>query len=302
MNIRKIDLYIDSLLSSTAEKPLWNQEMIRLGKNASWNYIDGCMMTAFLSLFEKTGNKKYLEFVKNYIDYFIDENGNIGRYNAEEYNLDNINEGRALFKLYEHFKDYRYRNAIEALYSQLQNQPRTPEGNFWHKKIYSNQIWLDGLYMAQPFYLEYEKRFNSRKNYDDILTQFRNVYRLLREPETGLYYHAYDSSREMFWCDKETGLSPNIWLRALGWYYMALVDVICLLDGDDKQYISELSGIFLELTEAVLRYQHNSGMWYQLVSWKAWKEITLKQAVPQFFHMQYLKLFNQEFCRLNTEK
>ena len=268
LKMQAIDQYIDSLLESTPEHPLWNQEMILQGKKSSWNYIDGCMMTAFLSLFEKTGKCRYLDFVKDYIDHFIDERGRIKTYRLEDYNLDNINEGRVLFKLWDHFRDQRYRNAIEILYDQLQKQPRTSEGNFWHKKIYPDQVWLDGLYMAQPFYLEYEKRFNSRRNYNDILNQFRTVYHRMRDPESGLYYHAYDSSRQMFWCDKESGLSRNFWLRALGWYYMALVDLLCLLAGDDEGFFNAISDIFHELTDSILRYQHESGMWYQLVAMK----------------------------------
>ncbi|MDC7232876.1 MAG: glycoside hydrolase family 88 protein [Spirochaetales bacterium] len=256
--------YIDSLLHSTPEHPLWNQEWIRQNKKAGWNYIDGCMMTAFLSLYDKKRERKYLDFVKNYIDYFIQDDGSIKTYCEEEYNLDNINEGRVLFRLYDEFGEERYRKAIETLYTQLQNQPRTKEGNFWHKKIYPHQVWLDGLYMAQPFYLEYEKRFNSRKNYGDILRQFLNTEKYLKDQETGLYYHAYDSSRKMYWCDPETGRSPHFWLRAMGWYYMALVDVLEILDSEDK-YRGSYIRLFQDLTLALLKYQDDSGMWYQII-------------------------------------
>ncbi|MBN2657562.1 MAG: glycoside hydrolase family 88 protein [Spirochaetales bacterium] len=259
-----VDRYIDELLESTPEKPLWNQEMIRQGKKAHWNYIDGCMMTAFLTLYKRKGDSKYLHFVKEYIDYFITEEGTILTYDREAWNLDNINEGRALFALYDRFGDEKYRKAMDILYDQLINQPRTPEGNFWHKALYPNQIWLDGLYMAQPFYLEYEKRFNGKKNYGDILSQYRNVHRLLRDRKTGLYFHACDTSKEMFWCDKNTGLSPHFWLRAIGWFYMSLVDVLELLDEKDGEFQKVISGIFKELTDSLLKYQDESGMWFQI--------------------------------------
>ena len=263
--MKLLDRYIEELLESTPERPLWNQEMIRRGKKTSWNYIDGCMMTAFLALHHKTGDSRYRNFVKNYIDYFITEEGRILTYEEDDYNLDSINEGRALFPLYDIYREEKYIKAIKALFRQLKNQPRTKEGNFWHKKIYPHQIWLDGLYMAQPFYTEYEKRFNNKRNYNDIFKQFRNVRSLLRDPESGLYYHAVDSSRQMFWCDGKTGLSSLFWLRATGWFYMALVDVLELLNGQDEKFRSELTGIFRELTDTLLNFQDTSGMWYQII-------------------------------------
>lgn len=263
-----IQEYIDRMLLSTPEKPLWNQEMIRQNKKANWNYIDGCMMTAFLKLYDKTENSKYLDFVKSYIDYFIAEDGSILSYKESEYNLDNINEGRTLFRLYDEFGEERYRLAIERLYRQLQNQPRTEEGNFWHKKIYPQQVWLDGFYMAQPFYLEYEKRFNNKKNYPDILQQFINAERLLKDTETGLYYHACDTSRHMDWCNKTTGRSSHFWLRAIGWFYMSLVDVLEILDDEDEedeQFRCRIIRMFQDLTLALISYQDKSGMWFQIV-------------------------------------
>lgn len=263
--MKLVDRYIEELLESTPENPLWNQEMIRQGKKPHWNYIDGCMMTAFLALYEKKGDKKFLELVKKYIDYFVDEKGEILSFKELDYNLDNINEGRVLYNLYDYFGEEKYRKAAWNLYNQLQNQPRTKEGNFWHKKIYPHQIWLDGLYMAQPFYLEYEKRFNGKKNYGDILSQFRNVRDILRDEGTGLYYHAFDSSKKMFWCDKDTGLSRNFWSRAIGWFYMSLVDVLEILDSEDDEFKRDISSIFTDLTDALIKYQDDSGMWYQVV-------------------------------------
>jgi unsaturated rhamnogalacturonyl hydrolase len=261
-----IDRYIDELLLSSPEKPLWNQEMIRQNKKTSWNYIDGCMMTAFLQLYKQTGIEKYLLFVKNYMDYFIDDQGNILTFNEEEYNLDNINEGRALFKLYDYYKDEKYRKAIEKIYNQIRNQPRTRDGNFWHKKIYPDQVWLDGLYMALPFYMEYEKRFNKKKNYKDIISQFLQVQSLLQDKKSGLYFHGYDSSRKMFWSDEHTGLSSCFWLRAMGWFLMSLVDILEILDDEDSGFKWRILNIFRELSVSLLKFQHSSGMWFQVVN------------------------------------
>ena len=260
-----IDRYIDRMLQGSPEIPLWNQELILQNKKTSWNYIDGCMMTAFLNLFKDTHEEKYIIFVKDYIDYFIDDEGNILTYNEADYNLDNINEGKVLFELYDYFKDEKYKLAIENLYVQLKNQPRTIEGNFWHKKIYPEQIWLDGLYMAQPFYLEYEKRFNDKKNYSDIIKQYRTVHNKMKDDKSGLYYHGYDSSKKMPWCDITTGLSPNFWLRAMGWFLMSMVEILELLDNSDMDFKSEISIMFRELTDSLLKYQDQSGMWFQVV-------------------------------------
>ena len=262
-----IDQYIEEIIATgSPENPVWNQEIIRQNAKAHWNYIDGCMITALMKLYESSRERKYLDFSDSFIDYFIDDEGAILSYRQDEYNLDNIKEGSVLFKLYDYTGKEKYRKAMDTLYAQLQEQPRTKEGNFWHKQIYPNQIWLDGLYMAQPFYLEYEKRYGGKKNYDDILNQFRNVTLLLKNKDTGLYFHAYDSSREMFWCNKETGLSPNYWLRALGWFVMSLVDVLELLDEtEDAEFYTMISETFRDLVNALLRYQDQSGMWYQVV-------------------------------------
>ena len=164
----------------------------------------------------------------------------------------------------------KYRKAIDVIYGQLKGQPRTSEGNFWHKKIYPNQVWLDGLYMGQPFYLEYETRFNNRKNYDDIFSQFKFVIENMRNPLNGLYFHAMDTSREAFWCDKVTGLSQLSWLRAIGWYSMALLDSLEIVDNSDHKFDAEvkmLQDAFVDLINSMIKYQDESGMWYQIVNY-----------------------------------
>ena len=212
----KIEKYIDELLEkSTPDRPIWNIEKILQGKKSTWNYIDGCMIKAILEMYAITKDEKYFAFADNFIDHKVFEDGSIDGYSVEELNIDNVNAGKTLFELYDLTGKEKYRKAIDLVYSQIEQMPRTKEGNFWHKNIYPNQVWLDGLYMCQPFYMEYETRFNDKKNYDDIFSQFFNVVEHMRDPKTGLYYHAYDSSREMFWCDKVTGLSQNFWLRAL---------------------------------------------------------------------------------------
>lgn len=267
MKISIIEKYMDELIEkSTLDVPEWNVNKIKSGNyEPGWNYVDGCMIIAILENYAITGEKKYLDFADSFIDHRVNEDGTIAGYDVCEYNIDNVNAGKTLFSLYEINGKEKYRKAIELIYSQIQTQPRTKEGNFWHKKIYPNQVWLDGLYMAQPFYMEYETKFNNKENYKDIFNQFEMVEKNLRDPRTGLYFHAYDESREAFWCDKDTGLSKHYWLRALGWFAMALLDT---LDKCDKQTAGdnyyELKQVFVDYINSVLNFQDKSGMWYQL--------------------------------------
>jgi len=263
----RIEKYIDSLMeNSTPDRPVWNKEKIMQGLKSTWNYIDGCMIKAVLEMYAITKDEKYLKFADAFIDCKVNEDGSIEGYDVDELNIDNVNAGKTLFELYDLTGKEKYRRAIDVVYSQIQKMPRTKEGSFWHKNIYPNQVWLDGLYMCQPFYMEYETRFNQKKNYDDIFHQFDEVVKNMRDPKTGLYYHAYDSSREMFWCDRVTGLSQNFWLRALGWFSMALLDTLDKADASCGQPYEKLKTVFAELIDAMLRYQDESGMWYQVVN------------------------------------
>jgi len=263
-----LDRYIDQLLEkSSPQAPVWNIEKIKQGKKPSWNYIDGCMIKAVLELYRIKKDSRYLEFADSFIDYFVQEDGSISSYDPQEYNLDNVNAGKTLFELYHLTGKEKYRKAIDTVYSQLKSQPRTSQGNFWHKMIYPNQIWLDGLYMAQPFYMQYELAYNGGKNCLDSCRQFFNVYELMRNSRNGLYYHAYDDSRKAFWCDKVTGLSANFWLRALGWYAMALIDTVEIMPDSMEKEKERLSKIYRELIDSMLPYQdEETGMWYQVVN------------------------------------
>lgn len=263
-----LDNYIDQLLEkSTPQAPVWNIEKIKSGGKSTWNYIDGCMIKAVIELYHITGNKKYLEFADSFINYFVNEDGSIQSYDPKEYNLDNVNAGKTLFDLYKLTGRKKYRKAIDTVYSQLKGQPRTSTGNFWHKMIYPNQIWMDGLYMAQPFYMQYEVEYNNKANCRDSYEQFLHVYDLMRDTRNGLYYHAYDDSREAFWCDPVTGLSDNFWLRALGWYAMALVDTMEVMPEEMAEEKARLGAVYKELIDAMLPYQdQESGMWYQVVN------------------------------------
>lgn len=263
-----LDEYIDYLMEhSDSEHPAWNLEMIRSWKSNKWNYIDGCMITGILELYEITGEARFLDFADRFLSGFVEEDGHIRTYDPEEYSLDNVNPAKNLFPLYDLTGKEKYRKAIELVRSQLSTMPRTPEGNFWHKLIYPNQVWLDGIYMALPFYMEYEKRFDAQKDCQDICRQIANVEIRMRDPKTGLYYHGYDASRKMYWADPDTGCSPNFWLRAEGWFIRGLVDVLEIMKDLPMQAESvHLQHMLLDLARALSKYQDPSGLWYQLIA------------------------------------
>ena len=263
MPYSNIDKFVIQLVEeSTPERTVWNMEKIREGKKASWNYIDGCMLTALMEMTHITGDKRYFEFAEQVADYFVTEDGEIRTFKPETYNLDDINEGRVLFELYESTGKEKYRLAAEGLVKQLCKQPRTVEGNFWHKAIYPNQVWLDGLYMAQPFRALYEKHFGTG-DYSDIVGQIRNVREKMFCPEKGLYFHGYDASRTAFWADPETGCSKNFWLRSLGWFAVALADLLGIIPAGEDQDC--LKAIFCELMTSVARYADaETGMYWQV--------------------------------------
>ncbi len=264
-----LDEYISYLLdNSDAEHPMWNIEKVRQGKPNKWNYIDGCMINSILSLYEITNDVKYLNFADNFIGWFVNEDGTIKTYDVKEYNLDNINAARSLFKLYDLTGKEKYRKALDHVRSQLDTMPRTKAGNFWHKDIYPSQVWLDGLYMAQPFYMEYETKYNKMKGCLDSFNQFKNVEKLMKDPVTGLYYHGYDESREMYWADPETGLSPNFWLRALGWFSASLVDTAEVMHESMYYEYRYLQTMLKNLGDALIPFQDESGMFYQVINKK----------------------------------
>ena len=263
-----LDEYIDYLMDhSDSEHPAWNLEMIRSGKCNKWNYIDGCMITGILERYEITGEARFLDFADRFMSGFVEEDGRIRTYDPAEYSLDNVNPAKNLFTLYDLTGKEKYRKALELVRSQLSTMPRTPEGNFWHKLIYPNQVWLDGIYMALPFYMEYEKRFDAQKDCEDICRQIANVEIRMRDPKTGLYYHGYDASRKMYWADPDTGCSPNFWLRAEGWFILGLVDVLEIMQDLPMQAESvHLQHMLLDLAKALSKYQDPSGLWYQLIA------------------------------------
>ncbi len=233
--------------------------------HGKWSYDYGVILKGFQLLWKQTGDHKYLQYIRNNMDHFIYENGTIGGYRQDEYNIDHINNGKLLFMLHEQTGEERYQQAATLLREQLKTHPRTSEGAFWHKQIYPYQIWLDGLYMGAPFYLEYLLTYEKTAELDDVTRQFLICANHTRDEATGLLYHAWDEKKQQPWADKATGLSPNFWGRSLGWFVMALVDVLEILPTEHAHY-GELTRILNDTLTAIRRYQDvETGVWYQVI-------------------------------------
>lgn len=236
------------------------------GKGAHWDYEMGLLLKAIEQVWYRTGDARYFNYIQKVMDQNITADGTIRTFKMEDYNIDNVTPGRALLTLYQQSlpNKEKYKKAADLLRKQLSQQPRTKEGGFWHKKRYPNQMWLDGLYMGEPFYAEYSAVFNEPQNFDDIVNQFVWMERNARDEKTGLLYHAWDESREQKWADPKTGKSPNFWSRAIGWYGLALVDVLDYMPQNHPRR-GELITILNRLAPAIVKFQDpKSGAWYQV--------------------------------------
>ncbi len=222
-------------------------------------------MKGIAGVWLNTADGRYFRFIQQSIDRFIKDDGTIRTYELNDYNIDNINNGKILLMLYNVTGQEKYRKAAALLREQLKTHPRTSEGGFWHKKIYPSQMWLDGLYMGEPFYAEYAATFHEDGTFDDIARQFVLMERHSRDEKTGLLYHGWDESKQQRWADTVTGHSPNFWGRAMGWYAMALVDTLEFFPKDHPQRATLLA-ILKRLAVAIERYQEpESGLWYEVL-------------------------------------
>jgi unsaturated rhamnogalacturonyl hydrolase len=228
-------------------------------------YEDGIIFKGALDLWRATGEQAFFDFVDERVAPRVGVDGAIDGYDGSEFNIDNICAGKVLFTLLESSGEARFERAIESQLQQLSAHPRTKSGNYWHKQIYPHQVWLDGLYMAQPFQLAYAALAQRRDLADDTVRQFAHVTRVLRDQQTGLYYHGWDESRNERWANPQTGCSPCFWGRAMGWYVMALADCLdfgAMLGSDGASALAEQ---LQQATEALLRVRSESGLWYQVL-------------------------------------
>ncbi len=241
--------------------------MIEFSKQPVWSYPQGLVLHGFEKIWrqDQKQHQHYFDYIKAYADKLIDEKGNIKTYDATNFNIDMMNSGKILFNLYEVTKDEKYKIAIETLREQMKWQPRTTEGGYWHKLRYPWQLWLDGAYMGSPFLAQYGKTFGDKTAFDDVANQLLLMEKHLRDSKTGLLYHGWDESKLQPWADQQTGRSPNFWGRAIGWYAMAIVDVLDFLPQDHPKR-KDVIGILQRLAPALQKYQDvKTGLWYQVV-------------------------------------
>jgi rhamnogalacturonyl hydrolase YesR len=233
--------------------------------DARWTYTTGLLAYALDRVGESVGDKTYQRWAADTISSFVQADGTVETYRPETFNIDQINSGKMLLRLWQQTGEERYRIAAEHLLEQLANHPKTSEGAFWHKKIYPHQVWLDGVYMGAPFYSEAGRLMNRSEWQDAMVHEFLIVEKHLRDPQTGLYFHGWDESKSMFWADSETGLSEEFWGRGLGWYAMAIVDVLDTLD-PESEGAAELRRQLADLAEALIAVQDDeTGVWWQIL-------------------------------------
>lgn len=230
-----------------------------------WDYTAGLVLFAIDRVAVANENSAMSAYVKRNMDQFIERDGSIKGYKADEFNLDQIAQGRLLFPLFRRTGDNRYRIAARHLREQLAKHPRTTEGGFWHKQIYPQQMWLDGLYMAEPFYAEYARVFGGASDFDDVTKQFLLAALHTRDPATGLMYHGWDAAKTQKWADPETGLSKSFWGRAMGWYMLGAVEALDYIPRRHKDR-NALILTLRQAAEAIANVQDPvTGLWWQVL-------------------------------------
>ncbi len=273
-----IVLFTASVQGNAQEKPLseqmiatcmtiWKDSFSLGNKPARWSYDMGVILKGCERVWQNTGDVKYFNYIQHLMDFYIREDGSIKDYRPDEYNIDHINNGKLLLLLYKVLGKEKYLKAARLLREQLHSHPRTHEGGFWHKKIYPYQMWLDGLYMGEPFYAEYSSLLQDDTAFNDITNQFVRMEQHARDPKTGLLYHAWDESKQQQWANKTTGQSPLFWARAIGWYSNAIVDALDWYPADHPGR-KKLIDILNRLVTAVGKVQDKqTGLWYDILNY-----------------------------------
>ncbi len=246
---------------------VWKDSFSLDGKSPKWTYDIGVVLKRIEGIWANTGDVHYYHYIQKQMDYFVNDDGSIKAYKPSEYNIDHINNGKLILLLYRVTGKEKYLKAAKLLREQLKTHPRTKEGGFWHKNIYPNQVWLDGLYMGAPFYAEYAFIAKEDTAFTDIANQFTWMEKHARDPKTGLLYHAWDESREMKWANPSTGTSAFFWARAMGWYASAPVDVLDHFPENHPQR-KDLIDILNRLVVAVEKQQDKTtGLWYDIMNY-----------------------------------
>lgn len=275
--------------------------MLDDAKKPKWDYVHALVLHSIEELYKKNPDPRYKAYIRGYVDELVQADGSIKTYELDKYNIDLVVPGRLLFDIYAETKEEKYLKALQTIRQQLTEQPRTASGGFWHKQIYPNQMWLDGLYMGEPFYAQYTLTFENGKSFDDIAKQFELIQLHATDPKTGLLYHGWDESKAMPWANKETGNSPNFWSRALGWYVMALVDVLDYMPKDHPKQ-KELVKYLNNASAALAKYQDKSGLWYQVTDKGGEKGNYLEASGSSMFAYAFAKGANKGYLPAKYKK
>ncbi|MBC2608096.1 glycoside hydrolase family 88 protein [Pelagicoccus albus] len=249
-------------LGNTLAADLSNPQMPsgRLG------YTTGLLMQAIDDIASAADRADLASYAQHVVESHILEDGTMIGYNQESYNIDNINAGKYLLRLWERSEEPKLQKAVDQLRTQLVDHPRTSEGAFWHKQIYPNQVWLDGVYMGMPFLAHYSELFEKGKSTKEAVHEFEIARKHMRDSKTGLYYHGWDESREQEWANKSTGLSPEFWARGYGWYTMAMVDILDFVPESEKKLRKSMIDMIAEVADSLVASQDpETGVWYQVM-------------------------------------
>ena len=265
--------------------------LLDFSSKPKWSYVMGIEMEGMLDTYEhyKEGNNAILDYLKEYPAKMIDEKGNITGYKYEDFNLDNVRTAKFILRMHNLFPSKGTEKALKTLFKQLQNQPRTKEGVYWHKAIYANQVWLDGIFMGLPFYCNYAvqtmKPKKAEKYLNDAVDQMvKTDYRTYDE-KTQLWKHAWDETHQQFWANKEDGKSQHCWARALGWYVMAMTEC---LDAMPENYArrQEVIDLLNKAMKSVVKYQDKkTGVWYDVLDVKSDKNYLESTASSMFAYV-----------------
>ncbi len=255
-------------------------------KGGSWCYEDGLIYRGLSLLHAVTGDTYWLDDMRARVDRQIDENGLLVGYNRDDFNIDNIQSGRALLYLHAHTEGDKYLKVAEQLIDQLRNHPRTKSGVYWHKKRYPYQIWLDGLYMGLPFQIEYAQLVGDDALIEDAVQQFQTALKYTYHPPSDLFAHAFDEAGAQYWSDPETGLSASLWSRSLGWLAMAFVDCLDLLGNTvQSQEIRQKADEFLGKIE---KFQTDNKVWFQVLDRPDLEGNYEESSASAMFHYAFL--------------
>ena len=283
-------------MADSDQKRVPNPVFLDGQKYPKWNYTNGLVTLAFQQLHDFTKEQKYWDYGLSYAEQLIDKDGKIGGgYELEKYSLDLVNSGKNLFEIYKKTGDERYKKAMDTLHKQLEGHPRNSDGGYWHKKSYPWQMWLDGVYMADPFSAQYGAVFNVSKAIDDAILQVELIQKHTFEAKRGLNFHGYDEKKEQFWANKKTGTSSHVWGRAQGWYCMALVDILDYVPADHPKR-KELIKILQKVFEAVRKAQDTeSGVWWQVMDLPSQKGNYLESTCSTMFVYSFAKAYNKGY-------